>query len=341
MRLLTLLPLLLIAPAPAMAGISAEQCQAAGAYSRAHRGVAVLVLADGKPVCADSTGNDADTPQELWSGTKSFVGIMAAAAVQDGLLSLDERAADTLNEWRDDPQKSTITIRQLLSMAGGQKGGVGRPPSYADAVATPLAVPPGTRFQYSPIPMQIFGEILKRKLAARGMEADPRAYLIRRVLDPIGAKVGAWRDGADGNPLMPQGVAMTAANWARFGEFVRAGGVWQGKALIDPAAFRALFTPSPLNPAYGLTWWLPHAPTVPDPVTAMVDLGAHADALPPDMVIAAGAGDQRLYVIPSRRLTIVRQAKIDLLALMRGAGSGWSDADFLSLLGIGEAPASR
>lgn len=334
MRNLTFAMVLFALPAMAQAGVTPEQCQSAVAYSTAHRGDAVLILLDGKPVCTDYASGDATTPHELWSGTKSFVGIMAAAAVQDGLLFLDERAADTLDEWRDDPAKSTITLRQLLSMAAGQKGSVGRPPSYADAVAAPLSAPPGTRFQYSPVPMQIFGEILKRKLAARGLEADPRAYLIRRVLNPIGVHVGDWRSGADGNPLMPQGAALSAPDWARFGEFIRAGGTWQGKALVDPAAFKALFQPSAANPAYGLTWWLPHAPTVPDPVTASVDVGTHADALPADMVIAAGAGDQRLYVIPSLHLTIVRQAKIDLIALLRGGSSGWSDSEFLNRLGL-------
>lgn len=35
---------------------------------------------------------------ELASGTKSFCGVMAVAAVQDGLLSLEEPLAQTLTE---------------------------------------------------------------------------------------------------------------------------------------------------------------------------------------------------------------------------------------------------
>ena len=321
-------------PGSAFARVTPAQCDAAAGYSAAHRGVAVLVLEDGKPVCEQYAAGDASTANELWSGTKSFVGIMAAAAVQDGLLTLDERAADTLVEWKGDPRKSTITLRQLLSMASGQGGVIGRPPTYADAIATPLASDPGTKFEYGPTPMQIFGEIMRRKLAAKRLDASPLAYLKRRVFDPIGLQVGSWRNGPDGNPLMPQGAVLTPRNWARLGEFVRAGGKLNGKPLVDPGAFAALFKPSPLNPAYGLTWWLPHPPKVSDPVTAGTDLGKRATELPADIVTAAGAGDQRLYVIPSLRLTIVRQAKLDIAAVMRGEKSGWSDADFLKTLGV-------
>ena len=324
----------LCAPLSAQAKVGPAQCDAAAAYSAAHRGVSVLVLDQGRPVCEKYAVGDAATPNELWSGTKSFVGIMAAAGVQDGLLTLDERAAETLTEWKSDPRKATITLRQLLSMASGQGGVIGRPPGYADAIAAPLSSDPGTKFQYGPTPMQIFGEVMRRKLAAKGLDANPLVYLKRRILDPIGLKVGNWRNGIDGNPLLPQGAVLAAREWAKLGEFVRAGGKSDGKQLVDPATLAGLFQPSAVNPNYGLTWWLPHAPTVPDPVSSINDLGRRGAELPADIVMAAGAGDQRLYVIPSRGLTIVRQATLDIPAAMRGEKSGWSDVDFLKTLGV-------
>ncbi|WP_439540133.1 serine hydrolase domain-containing protein [Sphingomonas sp.] len=304
-------------------------CAEALAYSDAHDGVALLVLVDGKVRC---TSSNTAKPQELWSGTKSLVGLMAAAAVQDGLLTLDERAADTLSEWRGDPERSKITLRQLLSMTGGQASAVGRPAGYRDSVKAPLTAAPGSIFQYGPAPMQIFGEIMRRKLVAKGEDGNPRRYIERRILAPLGVKVGEWRNGPDGAPLMPQGLVLAAAEWAKIGEFVRAGGVLDGKPLVDPVAFAELFKGSGANPAYGLTWWLPRPSPAMDPVTRSTDITVHAAELPADLVVAAGAGDQRLYVIPSRRLTIVRQARLDLTALAAGRKSGWSDSYFLSLL---------
>lgn len=323
-----------IMPAPAVAAPDTALCDAAAAYSDAHRGVAILVLDHGRAVCERYRGGDAQTAHELWSGTKSFVGLMAAAAVQDGLLTIDERAVDTLGEWKDDPVKSTITLRQLLSMASGHPSAIGRPPGYADAVRVPLNAAPGTRFQYGPTPIQLFGEIMQRKLVARGQPGSPLAYLKRRILDPIGMRIADWRLGPDNSPLLPQGAVLTAREWAKVGEFVRGGGTVAGKQIVDAATLAQLFQPSAANPTYGMTWWLPRAGGSPDVVTASTDIGRRAAELPDDLVVAAGAGDQRLYVIPSRGVTVVRQATLDISAALRGERSGWSDATFLTTLGI-------
>jgi CubicO group peptidase (beta-lactamase class C family) len=334
-RILKRTILLLAAAATAGNSASAAEsaplpgCAAAIAYSEAHNGVALLVLEDGKVRCRSA---DIATPRELWSGTKSLVGLMAAAAVQDGLLTLDERASDTLAEWKSDPEKAQITLRQLLSMTGGQASTVGRPQGYLDSLKAPLSALPGSKFQYGPAPMQIFGEIMRRKLVAEGKDDNPRLYIERRILGPIGAKVGGWRSGPDGEPLMPQGLVLAAEEWAKIGEFVRLGGKQGGKPLVDATAFDELFTSSETNPAYGLTWWLPRATPATDPVTRSTDITQHSSQLPADMVVAAGAGDQRLYVIPSRRLTIVRQARLDLAALAEGKKSDWSDWRFISVL---------
>ncbi|MDA1049369.1 MAG: hypothetical protein O3C40_02675 [Planctomycetota bacterium] len=50
---------------------------------------------------------------------------------------------------------------------------------------------------------------------------------------------------------------------------------------------------------------------------------ANSAWLPNDLVAACGAGKQRLYVIPSRKLVVVRQG---------GLSQGFSDIEFLSLL---------
>ncbi len=275
---------------------------------------------------------DIATPQELWSGTKSLVGLMAAAGAQDGLLTLDERASETLAEWRGDPKKEQITLRQLLSMTGGQASTVGRAQGYLDSVKAPLTAAPGSKFQYGPAPMQIFGEIMRRKLVAKGQDGNARHYVERRILTPLGVTIGSWRSGPDGAPLMPQGLVLAASEWAKIGEFVRGGGKLDGKPLVDELAFAELFKGSQANPAYGLTWWLPRSTPAVDIVTRSTDITSHANELPADMVVAAGAGDQRLYIIPSLRLTIVRQAKLDLAALAAGEKGDWSDWRFLSLL---------
>jgi len=315
---------------PAETASKSDACQRAIAMSDADRGLAVLVLKDGEPVCS-SPRPTLDQPHELWSGTKSFLGIMAAIAAKDGLLSLDEPAAATLTEWQDDPQREKITLRHLLSMTSGHKSRVGRPPGYGKAVASDIAAPPGSKFLYGPVPSQIFGEVMRLKLQAYGKSGGPKEYLEEHLFAPLGIEDYSWRNGPDKQPLMPQGVVMSARDWAKFGEFVRSGGQIGGTQIVDPDTFEALFEGGAANAAYGLSWWLPRPSQSKDAVTATTDIDDYADLLPADMVVAAGAGNQRLYVIPSLGVTIVRLAELDLAAALRGDHGKWSDYEFIQL----------
>jgi CubicO group peptidase (beta-lactamase class C family) len=327
--------LLIAAVSPAVAVDSTPACAAARAYSSALHGVSVLIRQDGVVVCeAYANGGGADAAWPIHSGTKSFNGVIAAAAAQDGLLTLDEPVSKTLAEWRGDPAKAAVTIRQLLQLTSGLGGRAFPAPDFEAAVIQPFAAPTGT-FQYAAAPFQVFGAVMRRKLEAAGRDPDPTNYLKTRILDPIGMSWAGWRRTPGGDAMLDQGANLTAREWAKYGEFVRGGGRVDGKPIVDPATFATLFQGSAANPAYGVTWWLPMANDAPDVVTARLDLRGHEADLPADMVIAAGAGDQRLYVVPSCRLTVVRQAKLDaqrIRAARAGGGGmrdGWSDFAFI------------
>jgi CubicO group peptidase (beta-lactamase class C family) len=224
---LTLLTALLLAPLGALHGdettskkLSDEEARrfrAAAEYSLSAHGVSVLVMRRGEIIFEDYAPGWQDKPHELASGTKSFAGVMAVCAVQDGLLKLDEKVSDTLMEWKTDPRKSQVTIRQLLSLCSGIEGGEnGAPPMYRRAVVLAEATAdPGTRFSYGPIPFQCFGELMRRKLESRNESVE--AYLKRRILDPIGLEAGAWARDREGNLRIPSGAALTAREWAKFG----------------------------------------------------------------------------------------------------------------------------
>jgi CubicO group peptidase (beta-lactamase class C family) len=315
--------------------------RAAADYSARHAGVSFIAIKDGETLHeAYPNGGGAQKAHELASGTKSFSGVIAAVAVKDGLLTLDERAADTLGEWKDDPRKSKITIRQLLSLTSGVEGGrIGRPPAYQDAVALPAIAEPGTVFEYGPVNFQIFGEIMKRKLQSYegGRYADALAYLEARILAPLGVKPAQWNRGRDGDPHLPSGADLTAREWARFGKFILDGGAVDGALLVDEAAFAAMFEGSAVNPGYGLSWWLKAEPSkatldASRTMTVASDLFTHPrrNELPADLVMAAGAGDQRLYIIPSMSLVVVRQT--DRLFMRSRAARRYSDVEFLLAL---------
>jgi CubicO group peptidase (beta-lactamase class C family) len=232
-------------------------------------------------------GYDAAKPHALYSGTKSFWGVLAVAAQEDGLLELDEPVSRTIPAWGEGA-KARVTLRGLLQLTSGIGfGGLGAGvPPYAKALATELKDEPGAKFTYGGIPLQVFGAVLARKLAPRGL--SPHDYLRERVLDPIGLRVGAWRALADGTNPLPTGAFVTARAWLEFGVLVRDGGAWEKKTIVPRAALARCFTGSRANPRYGLAWWLS-------------PLADH-----PDVVYASGSGGQALYVIPSADAAVVR-----------------------------------
>src|SRR5438270_815522 len=80
----------------------------------------MLVMQNGKTLFEHyANGGGAEMRCKIFSGTKSFWGMAALCAARDGLIRLDDRVADTITEWKNDPRKSQITIRQLLNQTDG------------------------------------------------------------------------------------------------------------------------------------------------------------------------------------------------------------------------------
>jgi hypothetical protein len=132
---------------------------------------------------------------------------------------------------------------------------------------------------------------------------------------------------------------MTARDWAKYGQLVLQGGTWQDRPVLNSARLAQCFQGSAALASYGLTWWLnvPFSGTIDAddevPVRAFgpssAALASFAPSAPTDLRMAAGAGNQRLYVLPSQNVVVVRF----------GEGGPWSDDEFLARL-LGRAPAA-
>lgn len=295
--------------------VTPATCEAAKQYNAQTGGVSLLVQVDGQVVCEDyRPGSGPAVTHELWSCTKSFSGAMAAAAIEDGLISSwDEGLVGTIPEWSSDPRKSRVTLRQLLSLTSGIQAEMsgGGTPTYAESLLIPGTSEPGTVWEYGSVPYQIFGEFMRRKLAPTFV--DPLAYLDARIFSRIGARYGGWTRGPDAMPHLPWGSQWVPREWIKYGELVRRGGYWPptddqvlAQELLDDAFHR-----SAVKSDYGLTWWLP-IPGAP---------GKSCDA-----VMAFGLGSQKLYVIRSLKLVVVRQTNAPW------AGLNFSDDVFLDRL---------
>ena len=324
--------LLLLISAPAGFGaLDPAAVRAAAEYSASRRGAALLIVENGRTVHEQYLdGGGAGTARRIYSGTKAFWSLAALTAAQDGLLNLDERVAETIPSWRDDPRKSRVTIRQLLDFSAGLE------PAYhlhrddpgdrdAIAIRQSIVAEPGTAFIYGPAALQVFHAVLKTKL--RGQ--PPRAYLERRVLRRLGLGPQRYLQDRAGNPLLAAGWVLTARQWAKLGQLVVNG----GSPVVSSTSTAQCWRGSSANRAYSLGWWNNrNAPGGREfdfeaALTPRWSAQNWSNAVicrdaPPDLVVAIGSRYQRLYVIPSLKLVVVRH----------GNGGSFSDARFLRLL---------
>src|SRR3984893_5939284 len=155
------------------ADIQPGNCARAAGYSEKNTGFSMLVMQNEKTVFEHyANGGGADMRCKIFSGTKSFWGIAALCAVRDGLIKLDDRVADTITEWKNPAEAGRtwqITVRQLSK----EPDGIEPAPHLhsesirdrnAVAIQLPMVAPPGAAFAYGPRHLQIFNEVLRRKL---------------------------------------------------------------------------------------------------------------------------------------------------------------------------------
>ncbi len=256
-------------------------------------------------------GFSASTPHKIYSGTKSFFAVAAILAQQEGLLTLGEKACDTLPEWRRDGRRA-ITIEELLSHTSGLDPDLG----YLLPVPRPArgrAARAAHRYARRTLPLR------RRELPGlrRNPEAqigcpwrEPPGFHEDKIFDPLDIDVDKWvKDGA-GNPLIHSGLLLSAEQWAKFGNFVNRARNGLSTPIPAGAALGPLFVGHGCNPAYGLGFWLNRPP--PDPLTQpikVLQLAIDGDQLypggPRDLIAALARGHQMLYMIPSQDLVIV------------------------------------
>jgi CubicO group peptidase (beta-lactamase class C family) len=316
--------------------ISAQQLdpaalQAAARYSGSHGGTSFLVIQSGKTLLEEyPVDRNPGIARRIYSGTKAFWGLAALAAAEDGLIKLDERVADTIPAWQNDPRKSRITIRQLLDFSCGLAPGFSlhnRDPGDRDAIAIrlPVVTEPETAFIYGPSALQVFHYVLKNKLHGQ----TPQTYLERRVLRRLGLGSQRYLLDRAGNPLLAAGWQLTARQWAKLGQVVLKGGA----PIVSASSLEQCWHGSAPNPAFAFGWWNNRAAPGGHEFDFEKMLNGQwsnqtwreaclcRDA-PNDLVACIGSGYQRLFVIPSLKLIIVRH----------GRGGPFSDARFLRLI---------
>ena len=313
----------------------AQDFAAAEAYSVKMGGMAFLVKVDGKIVRETYTNGGAkDIPQKIYSGTKAFWSLTALVAAEEGVLKLDEPVAQTIPEWANDKTKSKIVIRDLLNFTSGlspmpELHENDHPNRTAAALKARSLAQPGERFFYGPASLQVFHEVLARKLKKK----TPTRFLEREVLSLLGLGSQRYLPDGKGVPLLAAGWMQTARQWSGMGRVI----LDKGEPVLDEddGFFAEAMKGGKANEAYAFGFWNNHAAESKSSreidVETMMERKLIAQSwkniclskiAPADLVACIGSYGQRLYVVPSKKLVIVRLGK----------GGDFKDAPFLKAL---------
>jgi CubicO group peptidase (beta-lactamase class C family) len=256
---------------------------------------AFLILVNGRIVMEEYFNGHTPTSDWEWnSAGKTLVSAATGLAMQENLVDFDTPASAYLGEgWTNMPldKENLITPGHLLTMTSGiddtKQLVVQQNLTYvADA---------GNRWAYG----NVFQKLMD--VVAESSGQDFEAYFNEKLKARIGMD-GYWNYGAVFTIYYS-----TARSMARFGLLALNQGKWEEEQILNEAYFsQATSTSQNLNPSYGYLWWLNGKPTYMLPSVQTVYPGPLVPNAPADMYAAMGALDQRLYVIPSRKMVVVR-----------------------------------
>jgi len=251
---------------------------------------------------------------------KSIVGILFGQLLADGLIkSVDEPVANYLSDWAGDGRKA-ITFRHLLTMTSGlERQPFSLSPSSdfwklnagTDIKTLTLSKgaddPPGTIFSYYNVNPQIIAIVIERVTGKRYAQ-----YLSERLWSKLGARDAyVYLDRENGLARTYCCLQASAEDWIRVGLLhLNKGRVGEAQVVAEDWMAQVV-APSALNPNYGFQTWLgttyeakrSYGKGVPTAVP-------HSEPFAvPGVIYFDGAGGQRVYVVPSEEMVIVRTGK--------------------------------
>jgi CubicO group peptidase (beta-lactamase class C family) len=264
---------------------------------------AIVVVHDGRIVGETyGEGFNASTPLLGWSMTKTVNAALAGMAIKDGKLSLDKK--DLFPQWAGDV-RTEISVADLMAMTSGlewnEDRGNSPDPGPLESLAQdaaafardrPLVAPPGKKFNYSG-----GSSVLLARVWQNAIGAEARAYPRERLFKPLGMTSAVLESDPSGTFLGEGFLYASAHDWARFGEFLRRSGEWNGEQLLPMGFVDYMRSHVPASdegrgPVYGRGGvWLARGQ------------GFH---LPADTFMLQGHLRQVIAIIPSRKLVILR-----------------------------------
>jgi CubicO group peptidase (beta-lactamase class C family) len=238
---------------------------------------AMIVMKDGKIVAERyGAGYTPDTRFIAWSMAKSVTSVLIGILVDDGTLTLDDRAP--VPAWsKPGDRRAAITLRQLLHMSSGLDHiEVGKPIYDSDTTrmlfgsgAADMAAyaehkgieaKPDAKYEYSSATSVILADIITNHLT---QSPDPtarrnamRSFIRERLTTP--ARLPSFTPEFDKHGTFIGGSFLhaDARDYARFGEMLRLGGQIDGQRVVSENWVGFMRTPASTDGGYGGHIWL-------------------------------------------------------------------------------------
>lgn len=235
-----------------------------------------------------------------WSMTKSILATNFGVLQKQGKININDKAP--IREWQNDDRKE-ITINNLLQMNCGlawdeDYGSISDATTmlYLDEDMTKPQIfkkaihKPNEFWYYSSGVSNLLSGILRQQFDSYQEYLD---FPYREFIDKIGMHSMLLETDMAGNYVGSSYAWGTPRDWAKFGLLYLHKGNWNGEQIFNPEWVDYVTTPTPTSEGnYGGHFWLNSG-------------GFYPDA-PRDMYSANGFQGQRVFIIPSKDLVIVR-----------------------------------
>lgn len=256
----------------------------------------IVVIKDGQVAFEKYLlGNTRETKWMSMSVVKSMTATLVGMAIKDGYIrNIDDALTDYLPQFKGSAYDG-VSVRNLLQMASGVdwnetytdpssdrramlEAQISQEPGEILGLMADLAraAEPGARWNYSTGETSVVGALVN---AATGKPVAD--YLSEKIWIPVGMESDAswWLDSPGGMEIGGSGLSATLRDYARFGQFMLAGGVVNGKETLPDGWIEAAVSSKTIageRVEYGYMWW-------------PLDMGAYA---------AIGIFGQFVYVHP-------------------------------------------
>ncbi len=235
-----------------------------------------------------------------WSMTKSITGTMLGILQKQGKLNINQPAPITA--WKNDERKN-ITFHNLLQMNSGLEWEENYN-TISDAtkmlfqesdmtqsqIHKPLVGKPNATWNYSSGTTNLLSGIIRNQFKTHQEYLD---FWYSALIDKIGMHSMLIETDLAGNYIGSSYAWANARDWAKFGLLYLHNGNWNGEQLFESTWSKYVATPTPTsNKEYGAQFWLNACGKLPD--------------CPKDIYYADGFQGQRVFIIPSHNMVVVR-----------------------------------